>query len=174
MIVGSYGIAAQVRPRFVKDLDIWIERSPDGAVRALEAVRAIGFDAHGLVAEDFCTNICLELGYIPTMIDVLNSFGPYKFHPAWARRIEAVVDDTMLSFGPLDVVVEMKRATTRRQDRGDLHAYDHGEYWGASIAERLAETERLRRAASDDHGDPDRPIAKAVRRKQLRTEEHPN
>ena len=37
LVVGGYAVALHGHPRYTKDLDVWIELSPDNAVRILKA-----------------------------------------------------------------------------------------------------------------------------------------
>ena len=53
LVVGGYAVAFHGYPRYTKDLDIWIELSPDNAENALKALEEFGFESVGLKKEDF-------------------------------------------------------------------------------------------------------------------------
>lgn len=40
-VVGGFAVAVHSRPRYTKDLDIWIEVSPDNAARLVEDVKGL-------------------------------------------------------------------------------------------------------------------------------------
>lgn len=44
LIVGGYAVAFYGHPRYTKDPDVWIDSSPDNAIRLLEALGAFGFE----------------------------------------------------------------------------------------------------------------------------------
>lgn len=55
LIVGGYAVAFHGQPRFTKDIDVFLEASPDNADRLLAALSDFGFGALGLTAGDFST-----------------------------------------------------------------------------------------------------------------------
>ena len=52
LVVGGYAVAFHGYPRYTKDLDIWIELSPDNADNAVKALEEFGFESAGLKKED--------------------------------------------------------------------------------------------------------------------------
>jgi hypothetical protein len=48
LVVGGYAVGVHGRPRATKDLDVWIEASPDNASRVMRALRDFGADAAAL------------------------------------------------------------------------------------------------------------------------------
>jgi hypothetical protein len=60
------------RPRYTKDLDIWIEVSPENAARIVTVLDEFGVASFGLVAEDFLDpDVVIQLGYEPNRVDFL-------------------------------------------------------------------------------------------------------
>jgi hypothetical protein len=53
LVVGAHAFAFHGKPRFTKDLDLLIRRSPENAQRVLSALDAFGFGSLGLTEEDF-------------------------------------------------------------------------------------------------------------------------
>ena len=53
LVVGGYAVAFHGHPRYTKDLDVWIELSPDNANKILDALKKFGFGSLGLKADDF-------------------------------------------------------------------------------------------------------------------------
>ena len=53
MVVGGYAVAFHGYPRYTKDLDVWIERSPENADNVIKALEEFGFGSLGLKREDF-------------------------------------------------------------------------------------------------------------------------
>ena len=53
LVVGGYAVALHGHPRYTKDLDIWIEMTPENAERMVQALEQFGFGSLGLQAADF-------------------------------------------------------------------------------------------------------------------------
>lgn len=53
LIVGGFAVAFHAKPRFTKDIDLWVEPSPENATRLLEALADFGFGSLSLTVEDF-------------------------------------------------------------------------------------------------------------------------
>ena len=43
LVVGGYAVAFHGHPRYTKDIDIWIERSPENAAQVVRALDQFGF-----------------------------------------------------------------------------------------------------------------------------------
>jgi predicted nucleotidyltransferase len=52
LVVGGYAVMKYTEPYNTKDLDIWIEPSPENAAGAIEALRKFGAPAKGVTIED--------------------------------------------------------------------------------------------------------------------------
>jgi hypothetical protein len=55
LVVGGYAVALHGHPRYTKDIDIWIELSPENAANMISALEAFGFASLGLKETDFLT-----------------------------------------------------------------------------------------------------------------------
>jgi hypothetical protein len=55
LVIGGYAVAFHGYPRYTRDIDIWIEMSPDNAARIVRALVRFGFGSLGLKAADFLT-----------------------------------------------------------------------------------------------------------------------
>src|ERR1043166_5260913 len=53
LIIGAFAVAFHAKPRFTKDLDIFVEATPENAGRLLRAIDAFGFGSLGLTVDDF-------------------------------------------------------------------------------------------------------------------------
>jgi hypothetical protein len=82
---GAVGVHG--RPRATKDLDVWIEASPDNARRVLKALRDFGAPLGDLTDRDFETpGTSFKLGEAPARIDILTHIEGVRFEDAWPRR----------------------------------------------------------------------------------------
>jgi hypothetical protein len=121
LIVGGYAVAFHGHPRYTKDLDVWVERTPENAERLLRALGDFGFGGVGLTAEDFLVpDRVVQLGYPPARIDLLTSCEGVDFEPAYARRETLEVGGVAASFIGIEELRQNKRALGRHQDLADL------------------------------------------------------
>jgi Nucleotidyl transferase of unknown function (DUF2204) len=121
LIVGGYAVAIHGHPRYTKDIDIWIETSPDNANNLLQALEQFGFSSLGLQIQDFLTpNQIIQLGYPPNRIDLLTNIDGVIFEDCYPLRLEVVIDDVVVTFIDLDNLKKNKKASGRLQDLADL------------------------------------------------------
>ncbi len=74
LVIGGYAVALHGYPRYTKDIDIWIEMSPENATRMLHALEQFGFASLDLQPQDFMTpDQVIQLGYPPSRIDLLTT-----------------------------------------------------------------------------------------------------
>jgi hypothetical protein len=85
LIIGGLAFIYYAKPRFTKDIDIWLDPGPENLVRANGALAAFGSPyLLDLKREDEI----LQLGLAPNRIDLLREAAPLVFEQAWTRRIE--------------------------------------------------------------------------------------
>ena len=88
LIVGGYAVAFHGHPRYTKDLDVWVDRSPENVERRLLALTDFGFGAVGLTSEDFLpANQLIQLGHLPLRIYLLTSVDGVEFDECFDTRI---------------------------------------------------------------------------------------
>ena len=86
-------------PRYTKDLDIWIEPSPDNAARVYRALAGFGAPLSGIQVEDFTVpDLIYQLGMPPSRVDILTSISGVDFEVAWGRRKVAQFGDIPTMF----------------------------------------------------------------------------
>ncbi len=80
LIVGGYAVAFHGYPRYTKDIDIWVERTPGNADAIVLALKQFGFDVLGLKREDFLEeDKVIQLGFPPRRIDLFTSMPGVEF-----------------------------------------------------------------------------------------------
>lgn len=89
LVVGGYAVFFHAQPRYTKDLDIWVEPTPENATRVLEALRRFGAPLHDLTAADLSApGITFQMGNAPNRIDLLTEVASLTFPAAWDHRVE--------------------------------------------------------------------------------------
>jgi predicted nucleotidyltransferase len=124
LIVGAHAVAFHVRPRATKDLDVFIEATPDNAERILTAIREFLGSDLGLTVSDLTTpGRIIQLGVAPTRIDLLSRLaGIHDFGAAWASRVDARFGEVDAHYLSLDDLIQEKESAGRDQDLVDLHS----------------------------------------------------
>lgn len=126
LVVGGYAVAFHARPRFTRDIDLWVEPTEANALRVLECLNEFGFGSVGLEVKDLAdAERVVQLGFPPNRIDLVTSIDGVSFDEAWAGRQEG-------RFGSLPKVaylgraelIRNKRAAGRPQDLLDLSALE--------------------------------------------------
>jgi hypothetical protein len=120
LVVGGYAVAFHGHPRYTKDLDVWIELSPDNANKILEALKKFGFGSLGLKPDDFLeSDQVIQLGYPPNRIDILMTLKDLKFEDCYKVKVEVEIQGLHIDFIDIDNLKKNKRATGRPQDLAD-------------------------------------------------------
>ena len=125
LVAGGHAVAFHGYPRFTEDLDLFVRPDRGNATRIMAALEAFGFGDVGLSAEDFVADDrVIQLGRAPNRVDLLTRLWGVEFDPAWARRVDASIDQTPVSFLSRLDLLSNKRATARPQDLADVAALE--------------------------------------------------
>jgi hypothetical protein len=125
LVVGGHAVAFHAKPRFTKDIDVWLETTADNARRVLAALDEFGFGTVGLREEDFTTpGMVVQLGVAPNRIDLLTAIDGVEFAEAWEGRVEGAFGDQRVSYLGRRELVRNKTASGRAQDLADLEALE--------------------------------------------------
>jgi hypothetical protein len=121
LLVGGLAYSFYVEPRFTKDLDVWVEATPESAPKVLSALLRFGAPADRIEMADFATpKVTVQLGVAPNRIDVLTALSGLSFDEAWLRRVESRYGDQRIWVIGRDDLAVNKRASGRDQDLVDL------------------------------------------------------
>lgn len=120
LVVGGYAVAFHGHPRYTKDLDIWVELSPDNANKIIDALKKFGFGSLGLKPNDFLeSDQIIQLGYPPNRIDILTTLEGLNFEDCYKSRVEIEIQGLHIDFIDIENLRKNKRATGRSQDLAD-------------------------------------------------------
>jgi hypothetical protein len=121
LVVGGYALALHAEPRFTRDLDIWVEASPENASRVWEALAAFGAPLAELNVEDLSSEgLVFQIGVAPCRADILTSVTGVAFEEAWPNRVDDRYGDQTAHFIGFSELVRNKRASGRPQDLADV------------------------------------------------------
>ncbi|MFN4070759.1 MAG: nucleotidyltransferase [Thermus caldifontis] len=118
LVIGGYALAFFGRPRFTKDLDLWV--SAQEADKVLAAIRTFfGGDDLGLTPSDLATPGVVQLGYAPNRIHLVILESP-SFDEAFARATVHQIRDVAVYVVHPEDFKALKKAFGRPIDLRDL------------------------------------------------------
>jgi hypothetical protein len=125
MLVGGHAVGFHGVPRATKDIDVWIEATPENASRVMAALRAFGAPLAGLSDADFSRpGRGFRMGAPPFRIEILTEISGVAFGDAWPRRVAAQVEGVDLPVISREDLVANKRAAARARDLADVEALE--------------------------------------------------
>ncbi|HVT57683.1 MAG TPA: hypothetical protein VHR45_04715 [Thermoanaerobaculia bacterium] len=125
LVVGAHAVAFHAKPRFTKDLDLFVEPSRENAERLIAALADFGFGAVGLQIEDFAApGRIVQLGYPPNRVDLMTSIDGVDFDSAWRGRVAGRYGSPEVYYLSKSDLIRNKSASGRLQDKLDLAALE--------------------------------------------------
>jgi len=105
LIVGGMAFIYHAKPRYTKDIDLWIDPDPDNVSRANLALAEFG-SPDVMDVED--SHEVLQIGVAPNRIDLLRDVVTLPFDQAWAKRIEGRYGEAPANWIDLDSLIAIK------------------------------------------------------------------
>ena len=122
LVIGAHAVGLYAPPRLTKDVDIWVNPSPQNAERVYRALTDfMGAPPHDLSIEDLTNpDLVYQIGVAPNRVDILMGIEPMGFDEAWPNREPSTYGGTPIQvIGKADLI-RSKRAAGRPQDLLDL------------------------------------------------------
>jgi predicted nucleotidyltransferase len=119
LLIGGYAVNYYGYSRSTGDMDIWVSRNTDNAVRVVDALRKFGFQQArpGILS---LPDQILRMGMPPLRLEILTSISGVEFDECYARREIVDVDGCEVPVIHLVDLVRNKRASGRAKDLADL------------------------------------------------------
>lgn len=121
LVIGGLAFIFHARPRYTKDMDLWIEPSPRNVRRANAALAEFG--SPFLLADD--PELILQLGLPPNRIDLFRVIEGPSFSQAWRRRVTGRYGRAPANWMDLESLIDVKSRIDdprHRRDVRDLEA----------------------------------------------------
>jgi hypothetical protein len=107
-------------PRYTKDLDLWIDATPDNARKVYKALAQFGAPLKDISPEDFATQgLVYQMGVPPARVDVIMSLDAIQFQDAWESRQRGELEGVPAWFIGRVHLIQNKIATGRHIDLHD-------------------------------------------------------
>jgi hypothetical protein len=116
LIVGGLAFIYHAKPRYTKDIDLWIDSDHDNVRRANLALEEFG-SPELLTVED--ADEILQLGAAPSRIDILRGTIELDFDATWQRRIEGHYGQAPANWIDLDSLLAIKAAIDHPRHQED-------------------------------------------------------
>jgi len=122
LVIGGYATSIHSRPKYTKDLDIWIKCTKKNALRVLKALEKFGTGNLKITLDDLLDkDMVIQLGFPPVRIDLLKDIKGVKFNEAFERKIEVNWNNVeKVNFISLNDLIKNKQNTGRKEDKVDL------------------------------------------------------
>jgi hypothetical protein len=118
LIVGGYAVMKYTEPFYTKDMDIWIDATPENAERTYQALVEFGAPMADLTVHDLTQqHIVFQFGMAPARVDVMTSIDAVTFREAWEHRVQTNLDVIPISIISLEDLKQNKKAADRDTDR---------------------------------------------------------
>jgi hypothetical protein len=123
IIVGAYALAAHGIPRATGDIDIFVEPTPQNAVKVYRALLEFGAPvaAHGVAVSDFeSPGTVYQIGLPPRRIDLLTSITGVEYEEAASDALPGHVGPCEVRFIGRAALIKNKSSTGRTKDIADV------------------------------------------------------
>jgi len=117
LIVGGLAFIYHAKPRYTKDMDLWIDPSPGNVDRANRALAEFGSPT--LIEPGDPTQI-VQLGVAPNRIDLLLAVPPLDFEAAWGTRVVGRYGVSPAHWIDLDSLVRAKEGLDDPRHQDDV------------------------------------------------------
>jgi len=118
LMVGSYAVMKYTEPFYTKDMDIWIDASPENAQRTYRALTQFGAPLADLSVDDLTHELTVfQFGIAPVRVDVMTSIDAVTFDTAWQQRVQTLLSGIPISIISLPDLIRNKEAAGRDSDR---------------------------------------------------------
>lgn len=121
LLIGGYAVGYHGYPRATVDLDVWVARTPENAMRVVAALRAFGFTDPVLTPALFLEpDRIVRMGLPPFRIEIATAISGVDFDSCHRRRIDASIDGVPVAVIDLASLRRNKQAAGRNKDLDDL------------------------------------------------------
>jgi hypothetical protein len=117
LIIGGLAFIYHAKPRYTKDMDIWVDPSRENVKRANAALAEFG-SPHLLNPDD--DEEILQLGVAPDRIDLLRAIKGARFATAWKNRIRSKYGKANANWIDLNSLLRIKNHINHPRHQDDV------------------------------------------------------
>lgn len=116
LIVGGLAFIFHAKPRYTKDMDLWVEGSADNIARANRALTEFGSPT---LLDFNAPQQVVQIGVEPNRIDILVEMEPLSFAEAWEKRLESPYGGSQAFWIDIESLWQVKNAIEHPRHRED-------------------------------------------------------
>lgn len=116
LIIGGLAFIYHAKPRYTKDMDLWVDPETENIERANQALAEFGSP---LIINAQNLNEIIQLGVAPNRIDLLLVAEPLIFSNAWHKRIEGHYGESPANWIDIDSLIEIKQQINKPKHQED-------------------------------------------------------
>jgi len=121
LVVGGYAFGSHATPRGTKDLDLWVDATPENAAKTWRALAEFGMPLEKITPQDLeKPGPWLVFGRAPTRVDILTAVDGLVFADAWGRRVDRPFGAVTAPVLSMDDLIANKRRVGRPRDVLDV------------------------------------------------------
>ena len=116
LIIGGLAFIYHAKPRYTKDMDLWVGPAAENVARANRALAEFGSPT---LLDPHRPDEILQLGVAPNRIDLLRETG-LDFEQVWPERIEGRYGRAAASWIDIDSLIDIKSQIDHPRHREDV------------------------------------------------------
>lgn len=105
LIIGGLAFIYHAKPRYTKDMDLWIDPLPQNVKQANDALMEFGSP---YILDPRKPEEILQLGLAPDRIDLLRHIVGARFETAWNKRLKGKYGNARVNWVDLDSLIRIK------------------------------------------------------------------
>jgi hypothetical protein len=105
LVIGGLAFIFHAKPRYTKDIDLWIDPDPENVGRANQALAAFGSP---FLLDPTKVDEILQLGVAPNRIDLLRAPEGPSFEDAWRQRVDGAYGRANVHWIGIDSLIDIK------------------------------------------------------------------
>ncbi len=121
LLIGGYAVSIHSKPRYTKDIDLWVDDSPTNLESVADALEEFGAPERAIEDLRVCApNEIVWFGSPPGRVDIFKHIPGVEFEDAYSRKVRLLVGDVSTTLISIDDLIAAKSAAGRPQDLLDI------------------------------------------------------
>jgi len=127
VVIGGYAVFLHAQPRMTKDLDVFIESSPENALAIYKGLAEFGAPLTQFSVEDFSDGKTIgRFGVPPICVEVIQRIDGVDFARVYVNSMTVLIDGQVPArYISAEDLITNKLASGRPQDLADVEAIRH-------------------------------------------------
>jgi hypothetical protein len=116
LVIGGLAFTFHARPRYTKDMDLWLDHGAANVRRANDALAEFGSP---FLLDPGNKDEILQLGVAPSRIDILRRVKGARFQAAWKKRIRGRYGRAPVNWIDLESLIRIKQRISHPRHQED-------------------------------------------------------